>query len=435
MPASARPRPLWLRRAATTLAFLGSLGFWARLGPALGLYALTVWALVNVPTVAAPAGLPVAEAAYYAFRFFALDGDGFFPRSDETSENALMWFVLFAAPALTASALFELFLVVRRAVASPEARAEAIERPVVVCGFGTHGRIVAEQALRNGREVVLVDLAAPESDVLVIEGHRVPLIAGSMLDPSTLRAAGADRAEMLFFCAGDPLTNLKAAVLARERVPPVRPGTRLLVPLVDDENAEDLVIECVGRQGIVEFRQFDSAARFLVSRPNVVAALRQAADDPRHAVAIVGFGRFGRALLRAIGAVLPTPADRPALDVLLVDPNASARAPVHRMLAESNGIRLRVEDPSEAERWTAAHLESPPALAFFCTDNDSLNLRCAANLLTGARNAGAHVEVVLRMTSPLREGAQRIAGVTMHSVAELLRADVARIFAEADRAG
>jgi hypothetical protein len=39
------------------------------------------------------------------------------------------------------------------------------------------------------------------------------------------------------------------------------------------------------------------------------------------------------------------------------------------------------------------------------------------------------------MTSPLREGTQRIAGVTMHSVAELLRADVARIFAEADRAG
>lgn len=77
-------------------------------------------------------------------------------------------------------------------------------------------------------------------------------------------------------------------------------------------------------------------------------------------------------------------------------------------------------------------------LVFFCTADDSLNLRCAANLLerNGRAPTGrptADIEVVLRMTSPLHEGEQQVANITMHSVAALLRAEVARTFAEADR--
>ena len=146
-------RPRWQRRVLSVVGVTKRWGFWARLLPLAVLYGLTVYALVQVPTLAAPQGLPRAQALYYAFRFFALDGEGFFPRSTVALENALMWFVLFADPALTLGAVFEVLLRFWRMVQSADTRIAAMDAPVVVCGFGTHGRIVAEYAVRAGRDV------------------------------------------------------------------------------------------------------------------------------------------------------------------------------------------------------------------------------------------------------------------------------------------
>ncbi|MCB9521631.1 MAG: NAD-binding protein [Myxococcales bacterium] len=415
----------WARSSLNTL--LRNPGLWLRLAPALALYTLTVVALAIVPSASAPDGLHWAEAAYHAFRFFALDGDPFFPRSPHAWENALMWFVLFADPALAATALFEALLVVRRALMNPAARVAASDGFVLVCGYGTHGRLIAEHAVAAGHEVVVLDRDLQDTESVTVGGHDLPVIVGDMTSAGALRTAGADRATMVWFAAGDPLTNLKAAVVAREQVPPVRPGTRDLIPMIDDDVAEDLLLDCVGRRGIVEFRQFDGAARHLAERRQVRAAV-----DHAHAtggrVAIVGFGRFGRAVLRAlVQDVESRKVEGVGLVVELVDPHAPARVPFVRDTAAALGWRLEASAIPDGELWTATASDDPPALVFFCTDNDSLNLRCASLLHTRAcRTSGASVEVVLRMTNPLREGEQQLAGVTMHSVAALLAEEVER---------
>ncbi|MCA9579638.1 MAG: NAD-binding protein [Polyangiales bacterium] len=428
MPASHHARPRWQRRALSVLAFATRRGFILRAVPLISLYALTVYALANVPTLAAPTGLPRPQAVYYAFRFFALDGDGFFPRSTVPAENALMWFVLFADPALTAGAVFEVLLRFWRVVRSASARIAAMDAPVVVCGFGTHGRIVAEYAVRAGRDVVVVERAVADVDAMMVGGRSVPVIVGDMTSASVLRAAGVERAEAVWFTAGDPLINLKAAVVARESVPPDRPGTRALVPMVDDDLAESLLLECVGDRGIEAFRQFDSAAQRLLAQPAIAAALSRCdAADTR--VAIIGFGRFGRAVFRALlhakGCCAEDVPDGGARCIEVVDQHGTHREPYAREEAASAGWTFVASQHRDAEEWTASALTSPPTVAFFCTDNDSLNLRSAALL---RQAGGAGIEVVLRMTNPLHEGEQRVSGVTVHSVAELLRAKLEEAF-------
>ena len=63
-------RPRWQRRVLSVVRVTKRWGFWARLLPLAALYGLTVYALVNVPTLASPQGLPRTQALYYAFRFF-----------------------------------------------------------------------------------------------------------------------------------------------------------------------------------------------------------------------------------------------------------------------------------------------------------------------------------------------------------------------------
>ena len=105
--------------------------------------------------------------------------------------------------------------------------------------------------------------------------------------------------------------------------------------------------------------------------------------------------------------------------------NATFRAPHASRDAAEAGWTFTVSPHRDAEAWTADTLRTPPTLVFFCTDDDSLNLRCAALL----REAGGEgIEIVLRMTNPLREGEQRLRGITVHSVAELLRAKLEQTF-------
>lgn len=427
MPTHRNIRTRWQRRLASVLSVIKRPGFWARVLPLAALYGLTVYALANVPTLAAPQGLPRPQALYYAFRFFALDGDGFFPRSAVPRENALVWFVLFADPALTIGAVFEVLLRFWRLVQSADTRIAAMDRPVVVCGFGTHGRIVTEYAVRAGRDVVVVERDVPDVEAIVVEGRKLPVVVGDMTSASILRAAGSERAEAIWFTAGDPLTNLKAAVMARENVPPEQPGTRALVPMVDDDLAEELLLQCLGDRGIEAFRQFDSAAEHLVRLPDVASMLSRC-DLLGMRVAIVGFGRFGRAVFRALlqAPVCEHPVEGAApRTVEVVDRQGTFRAPHAARDAEAAGWLLTESPHRDAEAWTADTLRTPPTLVFFCTDDDSLNLRCAALL----REAGGEgIEIVLRMTNPIREGEQRLRGITVHSVAELLRAKLEQTF-------
>src|SRR5262249_48359998 len=75
----------------------------------------------------------------------------------------------------------------------------------------------------------------------------------------------------------------------------------------------------------------------------------------------------------------------------------------------------------DAEDWATRVRHEPPRLAFFCMDNDVLNLRCAAHLLV----EGQPVTVVLRLFNPPREGSgPGPAAICTWSVGELLRENI-----------
>src|SRR5205823_1104596 len=101
-------------------------------------------------------------ALYHSLRFFTLDARGF-PTGPHRGLNGLFWFVLFGAPAITASALLDGFLYLRKQLLSPVVRVQGMREPVVVCGCGSHGRVLMDLLVAEGREVVAVDVDLPES--------------------------------------------------------------------------------------------------------------------------------------------------------------------------------------------------------------------------------------------------------------------------------
>jgi Trk K+ transport system NAD-binding subunit len=362
------------------------------------------------------------QALYQGLRFFTLDAYGF-PKSSYRSLNGLFWFVLFAAPAITASALLDLLLYFRKQILSPVVRVQGIRAPVVVCGCGSHGRVLLDLLVEAGWEVVAVDDDMPETvDVLSVRDQRVPVIRGDMVEPEILRQAGVDRASMVWFTAGDPILNLKAALIARDQLP--GPPERRLIPMVDEDELATMILRCFGSEGIEPFPQFEAAAQALIGTPGVQEVLAEhCRKSPAARIAIVGFGRFGRAVARALVPHLrdgQAPVQPPTHTLEIIDHRATARAAELAPALNGTGWEMKVMC-CDAEDWVTGVRHEPPLLTFFCMDDDVMNLRCAARLLS----AEQPVSVVLRLFNPPREGTSPgPSTIFTWSVAALLRENV-----------
>lgn len=425
-----RPYLFSLRWLAGVLRGATRASVWLRLLPALLVYGLGVFAIWSVPTQSYPTGGPsLVEALYYGLQLFTLDGANFYPVGGSVLGRGLMWFALFAAPAITASAVLEGFLVVRRALRSSESRISAMAAPVVVCGYGVHGRIVVEEAVALHHDVVVVDQALADVEQLIVGSRVVPVVAGDMTVPETLQKAGAARATHLWFCSGDPLMNLKGALIARRAVPPSRPLTRALIPMVDDDGVEALLVRCMGGAGLQTFQQFGGAAEQLIALNAVRTSLASfRADATASRIVVVGLGRFGRAVLhRLLQDAEAEPFPGRTL-LTLVDARAVPQLVGLRERAETLGWSVEERLGIDAEMWAMDVAAAPPHLVLMCTDSDSLNLRCAAILVplhqTATHADPPRVQVVMRMFNPLSEGVSELDHITMHSVAQLLRQKV-----------
>jgi Trk K+ transport system NAD-binding subunit len=394
---------------------------WGRILPLAGVYGIGAWLLTHIPTTEG-APLPWPQALYQSLRFFTLDAYGF-PKSPDRWLNGLFWFVLFAAPAITASALLDVLLFFRKQILSPVVRVQGIQSPVVVCGCGSHGRVLLDLLVEAGQQVVVVDNDMPETvDLLHVRDQRVPVIRGDMVEPEILRQAGVERASMVWFTAGDPIVNLKAALIARDQLPGL--PDRRLIPMVDEDELATMILRCFGAQGIEPFPQFEAAAAALIAMPGVQQALAdQCRESPQARVAIVGFGRFGRAVARALLPHLremPAPEQRPTHTLEIIDHRATSRAAELAPALQATGWEMKVVC-CDAEDWVTGVRHEPPRLTFFCMDDDVLNLRCAARLLSVEQP----VSVVLRLFNPPREGTSPgPSTIFTWSVAALLRENV-----------
>lgn len=411
-PSPGRTSPL-----ARLLLLIARVPTWFRVLLPVALWAAGTGLIATVPTSAgAPADL--VGAGYQALRLFALDAAGF-PLEPGSPGGLALWAVMLAAPLLTATAAADF---VRRHVLSAEVLARGLSGHTVVCGLGNHGRVIARECARRGERVVVLDTRpGGVGAALDLGGAEALVLQGDMTERDAVLAAGVLRAGRVFLAAGDPLVNMEAARLVRALCQEQGTPAPRLYALVDE--CEDLrpILGPMGLRQRDMVDQFAHAARCLVDEAAVRAALAAMGEGtaPAHLV-LVGFGRFGQAVLRALLQVEGL-RGRP-LRVELVDRRAGPKAERFRDAVEAAGWRLEVSPDGDAEAWVArqARRRERPGLVFLCVDNDPLSLRCGARL----RELGGELAVVLRIARPMPTVGEPAVGhgVLARSVPELFGA-------------
>jgi voltage-gated potassium channel len=96
---------------------------------------------------------------------------------------------------------------------------DSISGHVVVCGFGRFGRVVAEELVRAGRAVVVVERDAGLAAEL--EALDLPYAIGSACADEILEGAGVRRAQAIVAGTGSDAENLFITLTARELAPNV----------------------------------------------------------------------------------------------------------------------------------------------------------------------------------------------------------------------
>ncbi|MFM2056841.1 MAG: hypothetical protein RLY71_1226 [Pseudomonadota bacterium] len=103
------------------------------------------------------------------------------------------------------------------APASEMALHEPQDAPVVLCGFGRYGQIVARLLYANGLKVTVLEHDADQVDVVRRFGFKVYYGDSTRLD--LLRTAGAGAARVIVIAVDDMAQSLKIVDLAREHFP------------------------------------------------------------------------------------------------------------------------------------------------------------------------------------------------------------------------
>ena len=391
-------------------------------------YALGVWALATVPTTAGPPASPMV-ALYQSLRFFVLDPWGM-PTGGPVAGQTAFWLALFGGPAVVAESAVGLLRALHTRLGLVRLTSWRLEDPVViVCGFGLHGRTIAVAALEAGCTVIAVD----HDDIsdgrgFVIAGtHRIQFVSGDFTSESVLDRAGIRRARAVWFCAGDPMLNLRGAQVASRSI--TVPDGCEIVPLVDEDWDVGVMKAWVdkARPRIVPFVQFREAAdALLTTDPEDLFARRiKGASSP--CIALLGFGRFAAAVLQRLSTYTFASGARPR--ILVVDPRATIKCESWKLNAADGAAKLElVPFDARAEEWTWKVGEAPHAV-IVCTSNDHVNLRLAGRI----QRLGPDMVIVLRMFDEEMTGfvnstsaihARSLAQLTERAIAPRIRAYV-----------
>jgi Trk K+ transport system NAD-binding subunit len=103
----------------------------------------------------------------------------------------------------------------------------------VIVGLGNVGSMVLEQLHNLGLPVVCVERNAEARGVRLARRLGVPVVFGDVNDPATLREAYAGASRAVLALTSDDITNLRAALSARD----LKPGMRVVLRLFDGDFA------------------------------------------------------------------------------------------------------------------------------------------------------------------------------------------------------
>ena len=315
-------------------------------------------------------GLSVLGASYESLRLFVLDGTVEL-RLEPGNETAyyIVWFLRFAAPALTAGFLYD----VARRMGLTELVPWWWRDHVVVVGMGRLGQEFCAAARRNGKRVVAIDVR-PDLTAAAPSVRGIRVIRGDATQRSTLRAARVHRARVVVAVTPDDITNLNVALLAIgirvDATSRQASGSQLKAYAhVFDVSLKENVRRTLGEQYRQQLELFNS---YEMAASGLFETLGDDAIEGRPSFVVAGLGRFGTCIFRHLLKELGDASRLTVIDPSLVDSPAEAGGPT--IIAEdmlSSTVREHVQSLVRAGQ--RVHF-------LVCTDNDVKNLHFALSM-------------------------------------------------------
>jgi voltage-gated potassium channel Kch len=344
-------------------------------------YLFSTVALTQVTVAGQAEAFSWPEAAYHGLTLFVLSTPGF-PAEGGGFWIVAAWACHFLAPLAAASVLAEGVQRVRRALTGPDAAVRKLRQHSILCGFGNHGRRLAEVLIENRPEtnLVIVDRDADLPDFVLVSGRQIPVIRSDLgADTAgTLEIAGLQEASSLLAATGNDLLNLSICAVAQAAT-----GTRQLrlLALVADEGLAKGVqlLFKPGNARLVNTYQA-SADRLL---GETLTSMDSHFDPMERDLVVVGCGRFGAMVVRTAIERWPDVQRRPW--IIVVDLEAEQRLTTHPALDDlPDGVVVGIDGDARSEVVMRRALDAGAGpgepLILLCTDDDIGNLATAVRL-------------------------------------------------------
>ncbi len=322
---------------------------------------------------------------YYAICLFVLGGlDLGVPIGGPVWARSTLWFVYFAAPAITTSALVEGLLFAIR----PRAwRLRSMRGHVVIAGCGRLALLYVERLrqVEPNRPVVIIDDRSDNPNAeIASQRFRCTVLFGDIASDLLVTSLRLQHAARFVLVTGNDYANLDAAAHAAAIAPHI--ARRTLVHISDIR-----LLRLIEQRGLLrdaaKFNSYRTAAGHLVER-----RLLPYFDETEHTdtVILAGFGRFGQTVL----AELQVRAAGRFQRVVIVDLEAQIRVKVFRDQVgfsagcESIVIEGDLRHPATWERIYDSFTggDSRPVVVLG-TGDDAANVRDALGLSFSRPNA------------------------------------------------
>ena len=344
---------------------------WSRAGTAV--LAIVVYGMAVLGMCLGLGTYPTLDILYRGLQLFVLDDQALDP---PTQVNTLLQLARFLAPFTT---LLALVLTLRRLLAEQlhRRRIAAMKGHAIVSGDDETALALARNLTEVGRAVVGVGAAFGTPGAA-----QLPAVPGDPRDAATLRAAGLVGASAVYACADHSTDNAAVALAAIAERAGVPSRLRVFAQVRSDSLVEALRLQRISTgdpaHAKLEFFNVDDiAARALLARYPVESG----------SPVVCGFGRTGRAVLRAIVRGPGGAGPRPVI-VSGARPDAVERD-ANRLDAEARGWVVRAGTARDGD-----------GIVYVCLDDEEDAL--ATGLRLGAARERT-VVVCLRRQSPFRE--------------------------------
>jgi Trk K+ transport system NAD-binding subunit len=318
---------------------------------------------------------PITAKLYYTLGLFVLAGiDLGMPCGGPAIARALLWFALFAAPAVTAGALTEGVLRVLRADVWA---LRNLRSHVVLAGCGKLSMLYLTR-LREKRphvRVVIVEKRADHENIALARARGARVVVGDITEDTILESVRVDRAARVLLLTGDDFANLDAATKILAMAPSV--GSKVVVHVGDLRFAKALESSRVATECVL-FNSHQVAASHLVESVLVPHFAKTPGCD---ALVLGGFGRFGQTVLDE----LQRRKEHCVRTVVIIDAHATRAFAEFGQLCsgEAKGERVVIDgditDPRVLERAQHACATHEPAFILGSND-DGANVRTAVSL-------------------------------------------------------